>query len=104
MVSSNWSWATRGQGDASHLVGGLDEPRAVEAKPGGLTSPHIVSTDLGEGPVDSDPRGSNGGDCLCLGLVVGLREVEDLGDVGVGVVLGENGSAEVGPVACSVGA
>ena len=87
-----------GEGDAGHLVGGLDQTAAVESDAGRLAAPYIRSTDLGEGPVDGDPSGRAGGDRLGLGLAVGLGEVEDLGDVALTVVVGVDGGGEVGAV------
>ena len=76
-----------GQADAGDLVGGLDESAAVEADAGRLAAPYIWSADLGECPVDGDPSGGARRDGLGLRLVVGLGEVEDLGDVALAVVV-----------------
>src|ERR1019366_2789824 len=92
------------QGDAGDLVGGLDEPGAVEADAGCFATPDVGGADLGEGPVDGDASGRAGGDGLGLGLTVGAGEVEDLGHVGVGVVVGEDGGVQVGAVGGPVGA
>ena len=67
-----------GQGDAGNLVGSLDEPGAVEANTLGLAAPYIRGADLGERPVDGDPRRSTDGECLRLGLAVGLGKVQYL--------------------------
>ena len=59
-----------GQRDPGSSVGGLGEPRAVEADAGGLAAPDVWSADLGERPVDGDPAGGAGRDGLSLGLTI----------------------------------
>ena len=59
-----------GQGDPGDPVSGLDQARAVEADAGRLAAPYVRSTDLGEGPVGSDPSRCAGGNRLGLGLTI----------------------------------